>query len=262
MTVDAMSEPAAPSSVTPGALRQRLGSHALGASRDVRAAAKLAAGEEVRAVVVSMWQRRGWVVVATDAGLRLARRPWLARGRACRFDWRDLTAVRSGPQRVLLTFGVREVSLAAAGPQREFVRLLETARAHVEGSGKPSVEEIRELARKKLGRLMTFGLEAAIEGLPDRLEPGERVERVAGAKHDFAGLLVLTDRRLLLLDVTLRRADERLWHVLRAGIRAVEPVEGGLRLLLPEHEVVTLTEFLPPERRDEFAAVRYGGAGA
>ena len=195
------------------------------------------------------------MVVATDAGLRLARRPWLGRGRAWRFDWRDLSAVRSGPSRVLLTFGDREVSLAAAGPQHEFVRLLETARAHVEGPEKPSVEEIRELARKKLGRLMTFGFEAAIEGLPDRLEPGERVERLAGAKHGFSGLLALTDRRLLLLDVTLRRADERLWAVPRAGIRAAEPIGGGLRLLLSEQEDVTLTEFLPPERRDEFAAV-------
>ena len=256
-----MSEPTAPVSVTPGALRERLGKHALGASRDVRAAAKLAAGEELRAVVVSMSQRRGWVVVATVAGLRLARRPWLTRGRARSFEWRELTAVRSGPSRVLLTFGADELSLAAAGPQHEFARLLETVRAHVAGPGKPSVEEIRELARKKLGRLMTFGLEAAIEGLPDRLEPGERVERLAGAKHDFAGLLVLTDCRLLLLDITLRRADERLWDVARAGIRGAEPIEGGLRLQLAEREEVTLTEFLPPERRDEFAAVLYGGAG-
>ena len=226
-----MSEPTAPISVTPAALRRRLGRHALGASRDLEAVAKLAAGEEASAVVVALWQRRGWVVVATEAGLRLARRPWLGRGRTCSFEW------------------------------REFARLLDTARPHLEGPEKPSIEEIRELALKKLGRLMTFSLEAAIDGLPDRLEPGERVERLAGAKLGFAGLLVLTDRRLLLLDVTLRRADEQFWAVPRASIRAGEAVEDGLRLLLTEGEEETLTEFLPPERRDEFAAVRYGGAG-
>jgi hypothetical protein len=154
-----------------------------------------------------------------------------------------------------MNFGGNEVSLTAAGPHDEFVRLIETARDHVEGQRTGSVEEIREMAKRKLGRLLAFGFEAAIDGLPDRLEPGERVERLAGATHDFPGLLVLTDRRLLLLDVTLRRANERIWEVPRASIRTAEPIEDALRLLLPDHDEVTLTDFLPPERRDEFAAV-------
>jgi hypothetical protein len=62
---------------------------------------------------------------------------------------------------------------------------------------------------------VTFGSEAAIDGLPDRLEDGERVERLATATLGFHGLLVLTDRRLLLLDVALRSARERLWEVPR-----------------------------------------------
>jgi hypothetical protein len=254
-----LSEAAARTVVSPEALGQRLGPFAIGAARDVSAAAKLAAGEELRAVVVSVWQRRGWVVVATDVGLRLARRPrFLGRGRDCSFAWRDLTAVNSGPQRVVISFGVDEVRLVAAGPHGEFVRLIETARGHLQGHEKPSVEEIRETAKRKLGRLMAFGFEAAIDGLPDRLEPSERVERLAGATLDFPGLLVLTDRRLLLLDVTLRRADERLWSVPRTSIQTAEMVDDALRLRLRGGDEITLTDFLPRERRDEFAAVLGG----
>jgi hypothetical protein len=72
-----MSAAVGPVVVSPEALRRRLGRNAIGAWRDVRAVAQLSAGEELRAVVISMWRRRGWVVVASDAGLRLARRPRL-----------------------------------------------------------------------------------------------------------------------------------------------------------------------------------------
>jgi hypothetical protein len=241
--------------VSPEALTERVGRYGIGSSRDVRAVSELAAGEELRAVVVAIWRRRGWVAVATDAGLRLARHPRLfGRRREYTFAWRDLTTINSGPQRVVMSFPGQSVSLTAACPHDEFVRLIETARGHLEGDAKPSVEELRELAKRKVGRLMTFGFEGAIDGLPDRLEPGERVERLAGATLGFAGLLVLTDRRLLLLDVTLRRAHERAWDVARSTIRTAEPVEDGLRLLLAEGEV-TLTAFVPPERRDEFAVV-------
>ena len=106
--------------------------------------------------------------------------------------------------------------------------------------------------------MLTFGFEATIDGLPDRLQTGERVERLAGATGGFAGLLVLTDRRLLLLDVTLRRASERLWELDRSAIRTVERVDGGLRLGLLDGEA-RLRHFLPPERRDEFAAVLTAG---
>jgi len=83
---------------------------------------------------------------------------------------------------------------------------------------------------------------------------------LAGATLGFRGLLVLTDRRLLLVDFTLRRTNERIWHAPRTSIRTAVPVGDGLRLLLPGDEI-TLTDFVPPERRDEFAAVFGSKAG-
>jgi hypothetical protein len=234
-------------------LEQRLGAYALGAGRDVAAAAALVAGETVGAVAVAAWQRRGWVVVATDAGLRLARRPWiLGRRRELSCDWAEMTSMRSGPQRVAMRFGDTEVDLFAVSPHDEFVRLLETARA-VSGGGKPSVEELRALAEQKLGRLATYGFEATIDGLPEHLRPGEDVQRMTGAATDFDGLLVLTDRRLLLLDDgPLRRGKERCWQVARQDIRAVLLHEDRLEVVLDEGTSV-LTRFLPPERLLEFA---------
>jgi hypothetical protein len=236
------------------AVNARLGGYSVGASRDVSAVADLAGGEELAAAVVALWQRRLWVVVATNVGLRLARRARLMRGREHAFDWQELTGVRSGQQSVVMSFGEAEVRLLAAGPHDEFVRLVEEARGHLDEEERPSVGEIRAIAKRKLGRLMTFGLEATIDGLPDRLQPGERVERLAGASLDFSGLLVLTDRRLLLLDVALRQANERMWAVDRTEIRSADAVDGGLRVVLREGDAL-LTELFPPERRHEFAAV-------
>lgn len=241
--------------VSPSALTKRLGVAALGTAPDVRAVADLIAGEALVAVVVAMWRRQGWAVAATDEELRLARRPRLfGRARDVRFEWKDLTSVTAGPLRVTMAFGESEVDLLGAAPHEEVVRLLDAARGHLGDGPRPSVGHLRELAQRKLGRLLASAFEATIEGLPDRLQPGEQVERLAGATLDFAGMLTLTDRRLLLVDITLRRVNERLWEVDRDAIHTVEVVDDGLRLALPSGQV-TLTEFLPPERRDEFAAV-------
>jgi hypothetical protein len=242
-------------------LSERLGRYAIGASRDLRAAAEMAADERLEAVVTAVWKRRGYIAVATDAGLRLARRPRIGRADRAAYEWGDLTAVDSTAQRALLTFGTEEVGFLAT-PHDEFVKLIETARRHAHGDAKPPVEELRSLARRKLGRALAWGFEATIDGLPDRLEPDERVERLAGAKLEFEGLLVLTDRRLLLINVPLRRANERIWTLDRSCIRTAEPFDDGLRLMVDGAEDVTLTDFLPPERRDELAVVLHRPSAA
>ena len=135
------------------------------------------------------------------------------------------------------------------GPHDEYVALLEAAR----GPGEMTTEEIRELARTKLGSRLAFGYEATIDGLRDRLAPDERVERLAIATAEFTGLLVVTDRRLLLLDVGVR--SQRAWEAPRDDIRQLELVEpSGLRLTFGS-EAVTFTDVTPADRRDELAAV-------
>jgi hypothetical protein len=235
-------------------LRRRLGRAGIGSRRHVDAVAELVEGEAVVAAVVTVWQRRGWVAAATDVGLRLARRPrLLGRGRSHAFDWDDLTEIATGPERVSLVFGPERVDLLGGTPHDELVLLVDEARSRLDAD-KPRLQELRELARRKLGRLLAIGFEPTVEALPDRLEPGEQVQRLATATIDFNGLLVLTDRRLLLVDTTIRRTGERWWELDRDAIRETAPVERGLRLVVEEGEV-TVTDFLPAERLDEFAAV-------
>jgi hypothetical protein len=235
-------------------LRRRLGRAGIGSARYVDAVAELVGTETVVAAVVTVWQRRGWVAAATDAGLRLARRPrLLGRSRSHAFEWDDLTEIATGAERVSLIFGAGRVDLLGGAPHGELVLLVDEARSRL-GADKPSLQELRELARRKLGRLLSIGFEPTVEALPDRLEPGEQVQRLATATVDFNGLLVLTDRRLLLVDTTIRRTGERWWEIDRDAIREAEPVDQGLRLVLEDGEV-TVTDFLPAERLDEFAAV-------
>jgi hypothetical protein len=235
-------------------LRRRLGRAGIGSSRYVDAVAELVDGEAVAAAVVTVWQRRGWVAVATDAGLRLARRPrLLGRSRSHAFGWGELTEIATGPERVSLVFGAERVDLLGGAPHGELILLVDEARSHIDAD-KPTLQELRELARLKLGRLLAIGFEPTVEALPDRLEPGEQVQRLATATVDFNGLLVLTDRRLVLVDTTIRRTGERWWELHRDAIREAEPVERGLRLVLEDGDV-TVTDFLPAERLEEFAAV-------
>ena len=166
-------------------------------------------------MVFALWNKQGWIVAATDGGLRLARRPRLGRARDVKAAWSDLTDVRAGSQRVDLGFGRLEVRLSFVQPHDEFVRLVEAARRRVPGgAGDVTVAELRELARRKLGRMLAFAHESAIEALPDRLEPDERVERLATATVGFKGLLAVTNRRVLLFEPGFRAAGER-------------PVDGG-----------------------------------
>lgn len=239
-------------------IRRRLGAYGVGSVRNIRLLVRSVADEPVEAAVVAMESRRGWIVAATDPRLHLARRPWILGRKATRtYEWSLLRDVRTNAAGIELDFGGEGVTLLAAGPHDEAVALAECARRRlrrVDHRGGSSVQEIRELALRKLGRLAAFGQEANIDGLPDRLLPGERVERLAVAKAEFDGLLVLTDQRLLLLEVGLRRADERLWAVDRADILDARIEGGGITVRSSESQVAVVN-FQPIERRDEFASV-------
>jgi hypothetical protein len=232
-------------------LRERLGFYAVMSSRELDALATATAGEDLAGVVYAVWRWKGWIVAATDRGLHLSRHPRVfGRPQDLAFSWEQLVEVRAGGTLgVDLDFQAERVELRFMGPHDEYVALLEAAR----GPGEVTTEEIRELARRKLGSRLAFGYEATIDGLRDRLASDERVERLAVATAEFTGLLVVTDRRVLLLDIGVR--SHRAWEAPRDGIRALELVEPyGLRLTFGSGEV-TFTDVTPSDRRDELAAV-------
>jgi hypothetical protein len=232
-------------------LRERLGFYAAMSGRELDALAAATEGEALAAVVYAVRNWRGWIAVATDGGLYLSRRPrLLGRGEDASWRWEELVEMRSGGTLSAdFDFGTERVELRFMGPHDQYVALLEAAR----GPGETTTEEIRELARTKLGSRLAFGYEATIDGLRDRLAADERVERLAVATSEFTGLLVVTDRRLLLLDVGVR--SHRAWEAPRAEIRQLELVEpSGVRLTLGSG-AVTFTDITPSDRRDELAAV-------
>jgi hypothetical protein len=240
-------------------LRERLGGYRIGAGRELRWLADAIAGERVEAVLVGLRGRRGWVIAATDRGLRMARRPrLLGRPRDAAWDWSELTEVRSGVQRVDLVFGPERVELRFLGPHDEFARLLDTARRALPDAPETATEELRELAQLKLGRALAFGFEPAIDALPDRLGPGEYVQRLAVARLDFTGLLVVTNRRVLLFAVGMTREGEHLWELDRARLSGAQAEGDDLRLQLSE-SAVTLAAVQPPERAAELAAALWRG---
>jgi hypothetical protein len=240
-------------------LSERLGRWGTGAGRELDALARATAGERLVAAVYGARRRRAWIIAATERGLHLSRRPrLLGRDASASWEWSELREVRAGPQRVELVFGDETVELRLLAPHREFVRLIDAARQAASGSSEGiRTEDLRELAKRKLGRTLAYGYEATIDSLPDRLLDGERVERVAVATLDFTGLLAVTDRRVLLFDMGLR-GRERFWEVDRDQVLGAEPVDEGLRIDLRSGEV-TFRGVLPDERREELAAALWRG---
>lgn len=245
----------APALTTSEQLRERLRIYRWGQKRPIKALAKRFAHEPLDAVVGGMWRGRGWLAAASPAGVELIRRPWIfGRARDVHFPWAELTAVDTGGSgmSLRLTFGGRELKLSALGPPDEYARFVDIARSHLTGEEvETAAEDVRAMAREALGRWRTFEVDAAIVVLPERLEEGEEVETVAYAVLDFIGLLVITDRRLLLLGRTLRQ-EPREWSVHRSWIRAVEVVDDGLRLDLGV-ETVQLSQVQPEDEREALA---------
>ena len=226
-------------------MRDRLGIHRFGRRGEIDALARAVAGEGLKAVGLARWRRRRWLVVATDGGLRLARRPRFGRARDERFEWADLTALSAGNPRGELTYGDRVVRLSLL-PVVEHARLLDTARQRLRGVALAATTEgLRELARRELGRRARLAFADVIDGVPDHLEAGERVERVALATLDFSGLLAVTDRRVVLFENS-PRGPERVWWLARAEIRGVTIVKRGLRLEL-DADTVVLTGIAPQD---------------
>jgi hypothetical protein len=250
-----MTEPLAAPPVSVAVLRQRLGWARFGASRPVKAVAELADGESLVAVVLGMWRRRTWGVVATDSQLFMARRPRLRAHEQRVLDWRDLVHVESESGRVIMRFGAEEVSLICY-PKDEVERLAEHARTHVRKLGVTPAHDLHELARSTLGALYTLSLRDEVGVLSERLKPGERVEWFALSRLevpglDFAGVLALTDRRVLMAELETHRSKHHAWEVDRDEILATERMSDGLRLKL-RHGDAELTSFRPRKRLDEF----------
>ena len=125
-------------------LSRRVGWFRLNSGRELDRLAKVTRGEPLRAALYAMWNRRGWLVAATDRGLYLSRRPRVfGRNRDAAFQWSDLRSVRADATGVDLDFG-DVVALRFAGPRSEFRALLETAR----GPDAMAVDELRELAKR------------------------------------------------------------------------------------------------------------------
>ena len=71
-------------------------------------------------------------------------------------------------------------------------------------------------------------------------------------------MLVVTDRRLLLTRVGLKRDNDRFWEAGRDQILGAREIENGLALDLHDG-LVTFTDVLPEERRGELAAALWRG---
>jgi hypothetical protein len=105
-----------------------------------------------------------------------------------------------------------------------------------------------------MGAIEALRYAQAIDDLAARLEPGEHVERVALATSGFCGLLVITARRVLLIDVAPEVGCDRTWSLARREIRGAERVGELLRIDLHDR-ALALGGIAPAERLADLAAL-------
>ena len=215
--------------------------------------------EHVATLAIGMLGRRGQLVAATEDRLLLLWKGRLTRReRINEFSWGTLTAVDAHALAITFHFN-RPVKLTGITPARGYDALLAMAHARLQrDAADPS--DLRELAERKLGgRLAVLGWDNELRMLPNLIQAGETVQRLAIATAGFEGLLALTDRRLVLLRGALRAGNEQVLEVARADVRRVTQTDTGLRLELA-HGEVELEGVTPPARRDELFAVLAGPA--
>ncbi len=231
-------------------ISEQLGVGRVNSGPEIKHLAGATEGAPLVVAFAAMWRWKSWIAAATDEELFVVRKPKLfGRSTARSWRWADLRSVKAtGTLDVEFDFAGERVELRLVA-RTAYGTLLDFAR----GPADTTVADLRDLARLKLGRVLAYGEQASVDALPDHLEPGERVERVALAKLEFSGLLWVTDRRLILLNAA--RGDRRLWETPRAGVRVLEKIEPNrLRLATPDGEL-PLVDILPEERCDELAAV-------
>lgn len=232
-------------------LQAQLGRLAFGARKEAAVVeAALRPGEEVRAVAHAGRGMLSFVAFVTTERLLLVRAPRVLGRRSMEeVELTGLQAVRVDGARVTITARDRELQLYGVVPAAAQVAVLDALRASLGGEAAQSAAELRELARRKLGRTLAFGLQDALMALLQELEPGEEVQRLAVSSPDR--VVAVTRDRVLLAHASLRSSSVRALP--RAGLR-VEIQGGGLALVPQAGERVDLPDLLPPERRDELAA--------
>jgi hypothetical protein len=142
------------------------------------------------------------LVVATPRRLLLVEKGFVTgRERVSEIPWTALRDVSvTGAGELVLELPGETTALNLVQPPRQHARLAQLARARLDpetASLRVGFDELRELAQRKLGRMLAFGATAHLVVLADALAPGETVLELAWVAKGREGLLIATPLRLL-----------------------------------------------------------------
>jgi hypothetical protein len=222
-------------------------------------------GEEIRAMVIArpqdMWIFGGVFLVATNRRLLIvAKRVVTRRERVEDIHLERIRGARmESPVRIVLDVQGTERTFSFASPPPQVAELL----AWANGDTRPSrFEELDELARRKLGKMIGFGSEPQVLVLDAMLESDEAVLDLASSTKPDMLVAVCPTRVILVPTQGLRKVDPAT--VLDyARLRAVTAEEDDLVLDAGE-EPLRLDGLLPIGAAGVIAgriAARLDGAG-
>lgn len=215
--------------------REKLGAMSRMATGEYTMLANLLEPEEtVHAMVVAgtgRWRSLapGWVIAATDRRLLLVSKAMLTRRE--RIEEIALSRVRGArsdpPVRLVLEVDDEERVFSFAGPPPQVAALVAVARG--EGNG-GRFAELAALARRKLGRMLAFSLEAELVVLADALGGDEAVLDLAYSADTPSSLVAVCPDRVVLVGPQSLRKRTPATSIDYADVVSV--VDNGDELLL------------------------------
>jgi len=182
--------------------REKLGALSRGATGEYGMLARLLRPDEPILAMAIGKLSGGWLfstrlVVATPERILLVGKAMITRReRVQEIALADLRAVRVSPPATLeLDLDGDQVRLNYLGPAPQLSALADAARGRT-GS---RFGELDALARRKLGRLLGFGVEQGLMGLAEALEPEEAVVDLAAFAGKPGGLVAVCEARIVVV---------------------------------------------------------------
>lgn len=200
----------------------------------------LAAGERIEAMALGRLRGRGLIgaqrlVVATSERLLLVEKGLLT-GRECTraLPWTALRdVIARPPTRLELVLDGERIALHLLQPPRQVAAIGEAFRARTGPRTAPTVDELAELGRRKLGRVTAYGAESHLLTLAGLLGPHENVLALGFAD----GLVAATTERLLFLPSRGMGVGEPV-ALPYAGIRRAEVTDRrGIAVTAPPRDL-------------------------
>jgi Bacterial PH domain len=231
------------------------------AERELRALPGMLSADEALVTMASgMLDGASGLVLATDQRLLLlSKGPISRRERAESLPWPIVRSVRIEGLTLVVDTATRAIRVRMVNPPERLGELADLFRLRTGVPRALERMELMDLARRKLGGGLAWGLEVELSLLHQALEPDETLRTMASAEHDGSGLLAASSRRLVFCRAGLLGGPQRVVSYPYERIRALHDTADAVEVDV-DGLAVRFACVSPPRRAGELVLAARAGA--